>query len=1108
MNHEKRKVKSAVWLCFAAIVISFLTFACSEPLGEETGEESTFSITIGDGGSRAALSWDPSIDTADLVHTITLTNSSGKTVNKEGVKYGQTVLFAVTPGRWNIAVRGYLGGVLKSEGSAAVNLKPGPNGTIPIKMRESGGTMDSGGIPIAEIEITPPVKNEEPDTTAIIESGNFTADPVIWSPNHNPFQGGVAYTATVTLRANSGYTFTASTAVTVNGSADGVTVTERNSSTITLSYTFTETSTKTYTDILIKTQPTKPLAYTHGDTLNLSGLEITLVSDEGNEDFTREQFSDNHISTIPAHGNHLSYSDNNTSVTVNYGHLTKTIGTLTVNKAVINEAAIHVIVPQYGGTPASTITATEQYTGTVVWKDAEGNAPYDNTFDPGTVYTATITLSPTENYTLQGVEANFFTVTGATTATNAANSGVVTAVFPKTHPGSGTQADPFLVFNVATLSRVGKPTTDGDYDNWTLDKHYKQIRNIDLSSVSNWSPIGTYTSATDNAPFTGVYDGGNYTISNLKIDTTADYQGLFCYIGSGAMVKNVGIVDCDIKGGRYVGGVVGGNVGTVQDCYSTGDVSGNYVGGVVGVNSRGTVQDCYATGDVSGTNNVGGVVGRNLGTVQDCYATGDVSGTNYVGGVVGVNYSGTVQDCYATGDVSGTNNVGGVVGRNLGTVQDCYATGDVSGTNYVGGVVGVNFRGTVQDCYATGDVSGTYYVGGVVGQNTNNGTVQDCYSTGDVIGNIINSLSSVVGIGGVVGYYDTNGTVKNCYATGDVTGNITVSSYTVNVGIGGVVGYYSTNGTVKNCYATGDVTGIITVNSNPTGGMGIGGVVGYNGTVEDCYATGDVKGIISGSINYASAAVVGIGGVAGINTNMVKNSYAEGNVFQDSNRRTNTANDGIGGVVGLNGYNNVAGTVQYCYATGDVSGNGQGRNLNVGGVVGRNVGRNTDGTNTGGTVKNCYATGSVSETASTNVAYVGGVVGYSEYYVPENCVALNPNISRVNQSSSYYYVGRIATQFGSTYNGGVFYMDGVNCYGRRDLMYRNSEKIYCLGGKDITSVDWGSASFWTGTTENEGPSFDVDVWDFSGISDGDHLPKLKNMPGGLTAQTPVIKPIE
>ncbi len=146
----------------------------------------------------------------------------------------------------------------------------------------------------------------------------------------------------------------------------------------------------------------------------------------------------------------------------------------------------------------------------------------------------------------------------------------------------------------------------------------------------------------------------------------------------------------------------------MQNSYNTGDVSGeDSVGGVVGGND-GTVQNSYNTGDVSGIGHVGGVAGNNRDTVQNCYNTGDVSGTDYVGGVVGFNIAGTlVQNSYNTGGVSGNGHVGGVVGYNsYGTVQNSYNTGDVSGEDTVGGVVGCNSYGTVQSTYFLKEISG------------------------------------------------------------------------------------------------------------------------------------------------------------------------------------------------------------------------------------------------------------------------------------------------------------------------------------------------------------------------------------------------------------------
>jgi hypothetical protein len=81
--------------------------------------------------------------------------------------------------------------------------------------------------------------------------------------------------------------------------------------------------------------------------------------------------------------------------------------------------------PVYSETPKASVTETEQFTGSIQWSPA-----VSATFAANTVYTATITLTPKPGYSAD-VAANFFTVTGAT-ATNAAKSGVITAVFPAT----------------------------------------------------------------------------------------------------------------------------------------------------------------------------------------------------------------------------------------------------------------------------------------------------------------------------------------------------------------------------------------------------------------------------------------------------------------------------------------------------------------------------------------------------------------------------------------------------------------------------------------------------------------------------------------------------
>jgi hypothetical protein len=145
----------------------------------------------------------------------------------------------------------------------------------------------------------------------------------------------------------------------------------------------------------------------------------------------------------------------------NSGNVTSP-ATAAVVPAVINIAAIPgVNLPVTRGIPVTAITETAQYTGTVAWN---GNPA---TFEMSSVYTATITLTAKQGYTLQGVGANFFTVNGATNTSNAANSGVITAVFPETTEGATftitfagiTDAAPLIIDQSISRSGIKDPKT-------------------------------------------------------------------------------------------------------------------------------------------------------------------------------------------------------------------------------------------------------------------------------------------------------------------------------------------------------------------------------------------------------------------------------------------------------------------------------------------------------------------------------------------------------------------------------------------------------------------------------------------------------------------------
>ena len=217
---------------------------------------------------------------------------------------------------------------------------------------------------------------------------------------------------------------------------------------------------------------------------------------------------------------------------------------------------------------------------------------------------------------------------------------------------------------------------------------YELVADLDLSGV-DWVPIGLPNDSTDNSfltvgPFNSILDGNGHAVSNLAVD--ADYRavGLFSAIGQFGEVRDLGVVDADVRGPGGVGALVGWNQG-------------------------GTVSAAYATGSVAATSEngaAGGLVGQNNGVVVGSWSAAGVSAPmNLAGGLVGLNSffagaafpSGIVRASYASGAVSGGRAAGGLIGYSVfGTVEASYAAGAVAKADprgLAGGLVGYDVPG-------------------------------------------------------------------------------------------------------------------------------------------------------------------------------------------------------------------------------------------------------------------------------------------------------------------------------------------------------------------------------------------------------------------------------
>jgi hypothetical protein len=647
--------------------------------------------------------------------------------------------------------------------------------------------------------------------------------------------------------------------------------------------------------------------------------------------------------------------------------------------------------------------------------------------------------------------------------------------------GSGTQQDPYQIQTVDDLQVMGLGSV-------LWDKHYILTADLDLTAVS-LNRIGYDLSNS----FKGVFDGNSYVICNLSLNLPYPAGvGLFCYIGSGGQLKHLGIEDVNISGSNNVGGLVGFNRGTINDCFSTGQVTGGnnsrYLGGLVGRN-YGTISDCFSTAQVTGGNNsryLGGLAGYNSGTstISGCFSTGHVTGGNYsenIGGLCGYN-DGEISGCYATVNITGgdnSENIGGLCGYNEGEISSCYATVNITGGAdcwYLGGLCGYNYYGIISNGYATGNVTGdgeSGTLGGLVGKNDDS-TVSDCYALCSVTGG--NGSSH---LGGLCGY-NYESTISDCYAIGSVSGGNNSSK------LGGLCGK-NREGTISKCYATGIVSG--GNNSYFLGGLA---GEGFRGTILDCYATGNVtagdnSSILGGlcgqdgttSNCYATGNVTAgnnsskLGGLCGSSTDSTTfNCYATGSVTGGKYSKK------LGGLKGSNGSGISDSSILYCYATGQVKG-GVG-SYDLGGLTGYNL----------GSVSNCYATGDVEGNSN-----VGGLCGENDFYygpygIISNCYATG---AVTGDDSLGGLVGRnyrsiISNCFWDTQTSGM--ADGVG--------YNDGGTITNLQGKTTANMQIMS------TFTDAGWDFTTPVWK---ICDGFDYPRLaweRYAGGSGTAEDPFL----
>ena len=362
-------------------------------------------------------------------------------------------------------------------------------------------------------------------------------------------------------------------------------------------------------------------------------------------------------------------------------------------------------------------------------------------------------------------------------------------VAPISFDGEGTETSPYLISTKSDLISLANITTNLGQN--FPDTYFLMTRDIDMELDTAFVGICCVTLDSD-CKFEGTFDGGGYTIHNLKLpsafnwttdpsndseglgtpdnstDNTISYYGFMGRIASNGTLKNLTMAaDCDFSLlWAITGPFAGCNYGTIDSCVNLADIStlSCWVGGITGYNAEtGNIYNCYNEGNVtSGYRYTGGIAGTNYGYIANCQNAGDVAvevlsrfmseeKLYYAGGISGYASGSRFENCVNLGSVTCYDRAGGIAGS-LGA-----ATNSTTG-----------YRNDVINCINYGAVTITKdggYIGEIGGTSGTNGTISDTYYDDQITLNKAHGNEDLDGATAAETSQLTSGTALDNYST-------------------------------------------------------------------------------------------------------------------------------------------------------------------------------------------------------------------------------------------------------------------------------------------------------------------------------------------------------
>jgi len=345
---------------------------------------------------------------------------------------------------------------------------------------------------------------------------------------------------------------------------------------------------------------------------------------------------------------------------------------------------------------------------------------------------------------------------GITASNPTSTLSISLATIPQNIKGGGIADSPFELATAKDLVWFKDYVNDKSGENLAHgDACAKLTADIDLSTVcgenvGSWDPINNWT---------GLFDGGGHTISNLYIKDAKEYTGLFGNVGSTekqTIIRNIVFVNANITNTNekksensivvakalnakisdihIVSGALIANISIVN--------SDNWIysGGIVGYGVKVSINSCTNKAVTKGFScgGIGGSILRlnnadNINYIGNCINYGNIEG-GYAGGIIGDAQLTTINNCANFGNITGNQKIGGIAGwiPIKTKIQNSFTTGNVSlcesHTQYynIGLVVGNGYRSSLSNIAYSSEATLNGKLNGNAVGYLNDGSSSEC----------------------------------------------------------------------------------------------------------------------------------------------------------------------------------------------------------------------------------------------------------------------------------------------------------------------------------------------------------------------------------------------